>query len=152
MRHKRLFIVLAVLALVSLVGASAAFAAVNPAQNSQQTATDEVGLVIVSVDPAGPAAAAGVARGDILLSIDGQATNSAADVTKVVAGLTAGDDVDVVVTHGDEERTLTVTTVDNNGRAYLGIQPYYAMQTRTCLLYTSPSPRDRTRSRMPSSA
>ena len=96
MRHKRLFIVLAVLALVSLVGASAAFAAVNPAQNSQQTATDEVGLVIVSVDPAGPAAAAGVARGDILLSIDGQATNSAADVTKVVAGLTAGDDVDVL--------------------------------------------------------
>lgn len=66
MRHKRLFIVLAVLALVSLVGASAAFAAVNPAQNSQQTATDGAGLVIVSVDPAGPAAAAGVARGDIL--------------------------------------------------------------------------------------
>ena len=26
------------------------------------------------------------------------------------------------------------------------------MQVRTCLLYTSPSPRDRTRSRMPSSA
>ena len=25
-------------------------------------------------------------------------------------------------------------------------------QTKTCLLYTSPSPRDRTRSRMPSSA
>ena len=25
-------------------------------------------------------------------------------------------------------------------------------ETRTCLLYTSPSPRDRTRSRMPSSA
>ena len=26
------------------------------------------------------------------------------------------------------------------------------MESRTCLLYTSPSPRDRTRSRMPSSA
>ena len=26
------------------------------------------------------------------------------------------------------------------------------VQTETCLLYTSPSPRDRTRSRMPSSA
>ena len=34
-------------------------------------------------------------------------------------------------------------------------QPYYhlmAENTETCLLYTSPSPRDRTRSRMPSSA
>ena len=29
---------------------------------------------------------------------------------------------------------------------------YWAMGSDTCLLYTSPSPRDRTRSRMPSSA
>ena len=29
---------------------------------------------------------------------------------------------------------------------------YASGQTKTCLLYTSPSPRDRTRSRMPSSA
>lgn len=128
MKHKRLFIVLAVLALVTVVGATAAFASSSTAQLSQQTAADDVGLVIVSVDPAGPAAAAGVARGDILFSIGGQATNSGQDVTKAVAGLTAGDAVDVVVTHGDEERTLTVTTVDNNGRAYLGIQPYYGMQ------------------------
>ena len=28
----------------------------------------------------------------------------------------------------------------------------FAMESRACLLYTSPSPRDRTRSRMPSSA
>ena len=30
--------------------------------------------------------------------------------------------------------------------------PISALQVETCLLYTSPSPRDRTRSRMPSSA
>ena len=29
---------------------------------------------------------------------------------------------------------------------------YYNFEKKTCLLYTSPSPRDRTRSRMPSSA
>ena len=38
----------------------------------------------------------------------------------------------------------------------LGVMPYISasiiMQLMTCLLYTSPSPRDRTRSRMPSSA
>ncbi|MEZ4767011.1 MAG: hypothetical protein R2844_01100 [Caldilineales bacterium] len=62
MRHKRLFIVLAVLAMVSVVGASAAFAASNAAQTTPPAAADEFGLVIVSVDPAGPAAAAGVAR------------------------------------------------------------------------------------------
>ena len=33
------------------------------------------------------------------------------------------------------------------------ILPYYEINTvNSCLLYTSPSPRDRTRSRMPSSA
>ena len=43
-----------------------------------------------------------------------------------------------------EERTLSPGTVDP-----------YLVPTEifdTCLLYTSPSPRDRTRSRMPSSA
>ena len=38
----------------------------------------------------------------------------------------------------------------------LGIQPKYTiadvLSDKVCLLYTSPSPRDRTRSRMPSSA
>ena len=32
------------------------------------------------------------------------------------------------------------------------LQADQALQERTCLLYTSPNPRDRTRSRMPSSA
>ncbi|MCB0231169.1 MAG: PDZ domain-containing protein, partial [Anaerolineae bacterium] len=86
MKHKRLIIVLAVLALVTLVGATAAFASSSATQLSQQTAADDVGLVIVSVDPAGPAAAAGVTRGDILISIGGQATNTGQDVTKAVAG------------------------------------------------------------------
>lgn len=128
MRQKRLFIVLAVLALVTMVGATAAFAAGATVQPSQQTATDEVGLVIVAVDPAGPAAAAGVSRGDILLAIGAQDTNRAQDVAAAVADLTAGDKVDLVVTHGDDERTLSVTVGEQNGRAYLGIQPYYGFQ------------------------
>ena len=41
---------------------------------------------------------------------------------------------------GEEE-----TWIDENGDEVV-------MQTKNCLLYTSPSPRDRTRSRMPSSA
>ena len=38
------------------------------------------------------------------------------------------------------------------GNKVLGIDILYNVRTRNCLLYTSPSPRDRTRSRMPSSA
>ena len=42
---------------------------------------------------------------------------------------------------------LTVTGADDNARIEQRIE-----DVNTCLLYTSPSPRDRTRSRMPSSA
>ena len=38
---------------------------------------------------------------------------------------------------------------DRTGTGTLGV---FGRQIRFCLLYTSPSPRDRTRSRMPSSA
>ena len=43
-------------------------------------------------------------------------------------------------------------TIENRFNIYLARNPYYRGNTYTCLLYTSPSPRDRTRSRMPSSA
>ena len=41
-----------------------------------------------------------------------------------------------------------VEIIDDMGTKKINV----AEQTRDCLLYTSPSPRDRTRSRMPSSA
>jgi S1-C subfamily serine protease len=66
-----------------------------------------------------------VRRGDILLSIAGQETNSARDVASALAGLAEGDSVELVVMHGDDERTLEVEVAEQSGRVYLGIQPYY---------------------------
>ena len=40
----------------------------------------------------------------------------------------------------------------DHGDAFLDAEPIERERGITCLLYTSPSPRDRTRSRMPSSA
>ena len=42
--------------------------------------------------------------------------------------------------------------VDFNKRTDLDVKDMTAAEANNCLLYTSPSPRDRTRSRMPSSA
>ena len=42
-----------------------------------------------------------------------------------------------------------VTISVYNGKSFI---PVYVTEDMVCLLYTSPSPRDRTRSRMPSSA
>ena len=41
---------------------------------------------------------------------------------------------------------------DDNDGAWFLPRTLQVMDAKTCLLYTSPSPRDRTRSRMPSSA
>ena len=44
------------------------------------------------------------------------------------------------------------TIVDLIGVVHVGDQKYYEAFNETCLLYTSPSPRDKRQSRMPSSA
>ena len=49
-------------------------------------------------------------------------------------------------------QTEVVEYLTNNQQIYLRIVDNLHSEHRYCLLYTSPSPRDRTRSRMPSSA
>ena len=44
------------------------------------------------------------------------------------------------------------SNITNNSNTMLGDEWPSLIEVYTCLLYTSPSPRDRTRSRMPSSA
>ena len=110
----------------------------------------------------------------------GEGGNTIVNVTTAAAGdqpdpNTIGDDLNESVTVDDNASLVTVKTlasgdstplegdtvtflieVDNNGAAQAtnvsltDLLP--AGLTATCLLYTSPSPRDRTRSRMPSSA
>ena len=48
--------------------------------------------------------------------------------------------------------TIYLNRIQNNGTAYVDADQDMIMNREGCLLYKSPSPRDRTRSRMPSSA
>ena len=57
------------------------------------------------------------------------------------------------------DKLVVITGLSGSGKSSLAFDTIYAEGQRryveslsTCLLYTSPSPRDRTRSRMPSSA
>lgn len=88
-------------------------------------AADE-GLVIVAVDEQGPAAQAGVVRGDILLAINETPTNSVADLLTALAAVEAGATVTLQVQHGDEVITYEVATGQQGPRAYLGLRPYGA--------------------------
>ncbi len=83
----------------------------------------EPGIVVASVVPGEPADEAGVERGDILLQVDGESVDSVPDLVTRLREYEAGDDVELVVLHGDEERTLTVTLGELDGSPYLGLVP-----------------------------
>lgn len=97
---------------------------VAQAQTQTPGTSNEQGLVVVIVNANGPAAAAGVKRGDILLSIDGKAVNSYADLKNALSGVKAGDTVTLSVTHGDTPETLSLTLGNNNGNPDLGLVPF----------------------------
>ena len=75
--------------------------------------------------------------------------SSGSDTTDLVAGIDEGTE-EVVPLQGPEDGQADPVNADetNPGDA----EPGDGAQTETCLLYTSPSPRDATLSRMPSSA
>ena len=104
------------IALVLVVGlglAGVSYAAQRSDQAAQTATAGDEGVLVASVTPESPAGEAGLERGDILLSIDGQAVNSASEVRAVLSEKAAGDEVALTVLHGDEERTLHAT-LDSN--------------------------------------
>ncbi|MEZ4637242.1 MAG: PDZ domain-containing protein [Caldilineaceae bacterium] len=100
--------------------------AATPSLASAQT-NDEVGVLIVRVLADSPAADAGLSRGDIVLSVDGEAVNSAAELMQAVAAHAAGDEIELVLMHGSEEVTATAVLEAVDGRVLLGVQPYQEM-------------------------
>jgi S1-C subfamily serine protease len=124
---------IAALVLVFVVGAAAGGGIVlaatrmgplnhTPVALAQQP-DSEPGIVIAAVAPDGPAAQAGLKRGDILLKFNGEAVNNAQELVGYLGDLKSGDQVELTVLHGDEERTLTATLGDRNGQPYLGVSP-----------------------------
>lgn len=67
------------------------------------------GIVVLGVDPNGPAAKAGFEPQDIILKIDGQKINGRQSVMDLVTELRPGTTVDVLILHKGQEKTLKVT-------------------------------------------
>jgi len=89
-----------------------------------QQVAEEQGVLIVSVQKDGPAAQAGLRRGDIVLKINDTDVNDAVALRAALAELKAGDEVTVRIARGDGERTVKVTLGDADGRAILGVTPF----------------------------
>ena len=70
---------------------------------------EPMGALVASVQPDGPAAAAKIQQGDVVLSFDGQTVGETHDLPRIVAATAAGKEVEVVVWRDGSRKTLTVT-------------------------------------------
>lgn len=98
-----------------------------PAETDSGT---EPGVVVTAVVDDGPAADAGILRGDILLEIDGETLEGSGHLIEHLARLDPGAEIQLTLVRGNEERTVTVTLGEDGGLAYLGVVPCMQMLDR----------------------
>lgn len=78
------------------------------------------GVLVIQVDPDGPAAAAGIERGTIILAVDGDAVDTRAELAAAIGAHEPGDTVSLTVQEGDEQAEIAVTLA--SAGAYLGVE------------------------------
>jgi len=86
-----------------------------------QSQAPAVGAVVSAVADGSPAQKAGIARGDIILSVDDRVIGTPRDVVEAIGSRRPGEVASVRISHGDETRTLLVTLEARDGRPYVGI-------------------------------
>jgi len=86
----------------------------------------EPGVLIVGVEAESPAAAAGLVRGDIVLTVNGEPVNQADDLRAAVRALAPGATITLTVQHGDDVHELAIKAGERANQAFLGVVPYVA--------------------------
>jgi S1-C subfamily serine protease len=84
---------------------------------------EEPGLLITGLVAGGPAATAGLRRGDIILAVDGQEVGTPADLQGLIQAMGAGTRItlDVLRCEQMEQIVIVLGEMDNTGRGYLGV-------------------------------
>jgi S1-C subfamily serine protease len=70
------------------------------------------GLIVLSLEPAGPAAKAGVLIGDIVVQLGGKAVQDTDDIQRALEGHAVGQGVPVDILRGGESRQIAVTIAE----------------------------------------
>ncbi len=116
-------VVAATMIATSAVAPMATWARMSVSAAAAQSEETDKGVLIARVQKDGPAAKAGLRRGDILISMDGKAVNTVAELMTAASALKPNASVKLVVLRGDAEQTLTVTVGDRSGTGFLGLTP-----------------------------
>ena len=70
------------------------------------------GLIVLSLEPAGPAAKGGIMIGDILVKLGGKAVHDTDDIQLALESRTVGQELAVEILRGGEAREITVTIAE----------------------------------------
>jgi S1-C subfamily serine protease len=77
----------------------------------------ELGLLIVSVEAGGPADAAGLMLGDVILAVDGAAVGQVEQLQEQLAGDRVGKSIPIRIARGGEPREIAVTVGERQRQA-----------------------------------
>ena len=75
------------------------------------------GLIVLSLEPAGPAAKAGVLIGDIFVALAGKAVEETEDLQSALEGHAPGSTVEAEVLRGGDSRKITITVGERPRRS-----------------------------------
>lgn len=73
------------------------------------------GVWVMETDASGAAAEAGIRKGDIITSIDGQAVNTSAELSEKVARYKPGDKINIGFLRGKDQKTVTAILKNKMG-------------------------------------
>jgi serine protease DegQ len=109
-----------------------AYLGLQPEQVTPQTASQlgidaQQGVLVVSVEPGGPAASAGLRQGDVIVEADGTEIATVEDLYTLLRQHKPGDQIAVKILRDGKEQDVTVTLTerpqDVGGQAPSGTQP-----------------------------
>ena len=93
----------------------------TPALRQQYGFTPTSGAVVLNVISGSPAAKAGLVQGDVIVSMDGTAVNSAVALQNMIQNSKAGQKVQITYYVGTSKRTTTVTLGTQTHSAGVGL-------------------------------
>ena len=91
------------------IGVGAQAVGLSASQVTDAKLEREVGLVILSIDEAGPAQQAGLLIGDILVSVNGAPVGAVDDLVDQLAGDLIGKSIPIVIVRGSQAQELHIT-------------------------------------------